>query len=55
MAGDEPYKLDKSQVVTTSRKLWSEIVDNLDPEPEDKTAYQFSNGRRMTTGGAIYE
>lgn len=32
-----------------SKKLWSEIVESLDPEPEDKTEYEFSNGRRFTT------
>ena len=27
-------------------KLWSQICDEVDKEPEDKTAYVFSNGKR---------
>lgn len=30
-----------------SSKLWSEIVEELDPSPEDKTGYIFSNGRKF--------
>jgi hypothetical protein len=30
-----------------STKLWSEICEEVDDSPEDKTAYQFSNGRKL--------
>lgn len=30
-----------------SEKLWSQICDEADSEPEDKTAYVFSNGRKF--------
>ena len=36
-----------------STKLWSQICDEVDPDPEDKTAYQFSNGRKFEAAGAI--
>lgn len=36
-----------------SSKLWSQICEEADPEMdrEDKTAYQFSNGRRFEAAG----
>lgn len=33
--------------VNVSEKLWSQICDEADSEPEDKTEYVFSNGRRF--------
>ena len=34
-------------VADTSEKLWSQICDEADAEPEDKTDYVFSNGRKL--------
>lgn len=44
----EPVAKEKS-------KLWSQIVEDADPEPEDKTAYRFSNGRRFEAAGVYGE
>lgn len=40
--------------MSESSKLWSEIVEEADSEPEDDAAYVFSNGRRFKSGG-VYE
>lgn len=34
-------------MTTFSEKLFSQIVEEVDPEPEDTTAYVFSNGRKF--------
>lgn len=39
---------DEQTKVTTSDRLWSEEVERADAgEVEDKTAYQWSNGRKF--------
>jgi len=32
---------------TFSTRLWSELCEEVDPEPEDETQYEFSNGRKF--------
>ena len=34
--------------VNVSEKLWSQICDEADGEPEDTSDYVFSNGRKFT-------
>lgn len=41
MAGEQP------KPPTTSTVPFSDIVNAVDPEPEDATDYVFSNGRRF--------
>jgi hypothetical protein len=36
-----------AEQTTLSSKLWSEIVEGMDPSPEDKTGYIFSNGKKF--------
>lgn len=43
------------QVVTTSERLWSEEVEAIDGSKEDKTAYEFTNGRRMEGAESLYD
>jgi hypothetical protein len=47
---DEPYKLNPKQIVQTSQKLWSEIVESVDPAPDDSWVYEWSNGRKFKRG-----
>ena len=35
-------------------KLFSEIVRAIDPTEEDKTAYEFSNGRKFVQPDQLY-
>jgi len=44
-----------SEATTESTKFWSQICAEADPdmEREDKTAYQFSNGRRFEAPGVL--
>jgi hypothetical protein len=41
----ETAELTPSQKVTSGTRLWSQECREADQTPEDKTAYQFSNGR----------
>ena len=43
------------QQVTTSETLLSEEVAKAHPQPEDKTAYEWSNGRKFEDGQGPYE
>lgn len=42
------------QPVQTSERLWSEEVEATDPSKEDKTAYQWNNGKKFDDGQAFY-
>jgi len=35
-----------------SVKLWGDICADVDPEPEDTTEYEFSNGRKFKRDGS---
>ena len=45
----------EEQVVTTSERLWSEEVETADTSKEDKTAYEFTNGRKFEDSGSLYD
>ena len=45
----------KSEQVSVTHKQFSQIVKEVDPEPEVKTAYRFSSGRRFKPGTGPYE
>jgi hypothetical protein len=34
-----------------STKSFEQLVQEIDPEPEEKTAYRFSNGRKFEAAG----
>lgn len=36
-----------SEKINSSTKLWSEECREADPTPEERPAYEFSNGRRF--------
>jgi hypothetical protein len=36
-----------SDAPTFTTIQWREIVERVDPEPEDTTEYEFSNGRKF--------
>ena len=38
-----------------STKSFEQLVQEIDPEPEDKTAYRFSNGRKFEAAGVQVE
>ncbi len=42
------------QTVTTSETTLQEEVNKAHPEPEDKTAYEWSNGRKFEQGNGPY-
>lgn len=42
------------QTVTTSDRLWSEEVAQADTTEEDKTAYEWSNGKKFEEGNGPY-
>lgn len=35
------------ETVTFRERLWSQECEQADPDPEDKTDYLFSNGRKF--------
>lgn len=43
------------QVVTTSERLWSEECEAIDGGKEDKTAYEFNNGRKFESAESLYD
>lgn len=43
------------ETVQTSTLLWSELCAGADPTPEDKTAYEFGNGRKFVEGQGVYD
>lgn len=45
----------EEQQVTTSERLWSEEVEALDTSKEDKTAYEFNNGRKFEGAETLYD
>lgn len=47
--------MDASERVSVSHKQWDKIVEEAEPGAEDKTAYQFSNGRTFKSGNGACE
>ena len=37
-----------------TKKLWSEIVQEIDPREEERPAYEFSNGRKFVQPTPVY-
>lgn len=40
--------------MSESTMLWSELVNSVETDEEDKTAYEFSNGRKFESGDGAY-